>query len=130
MGKYEPLGDFLRGVYGDEVPMSFEEIEATIGRPLPPRAPSNRAWWSNNPSNNVMTQVWLDAGFRSEQVDIPGRRLVFRRTTAAPPAARQGVEEGPGLLERLWSRLGGTVTIPEGVDITEPTGEVWDAEVQ
>ena len=29
---------------------------------------------------------------------------------------------------RLWGAMRGTVFIPEGVDITEPTGEVWDAE--
>jgi len=28
----------------------------------------------------------------------------------------------------LWGALRGTVTIPPGVDLTESTGEVWDAE--
>jgi hypothetical protein len=31
------------------------------------------------------------------------------------------------LLERLWERLGGTVTVAEGVDLTEPTCPEWDA---
>jgi antitoxin (DNA-binding transcriptional repressor) of toxin-antitoxin stability system len=28
----------------------------------------------------------------------------------------------------LWGAMRGTVTIPPGVDLTEPTGEIWDAE--
>jgi prevent-host-death family protein len=28
----------------------------------------------------------------------------------------------------LWGAMVGTVTIAPGVDLTEPTGEVWDAE--
>jgi hypothetical protein len=35
--------------------------------------------------------------------------------------------EKRGLLERIHDRLGGTVTVPEGVDLTEPTCLDWDA---
>jgi antitoxin (DNA-binding transcriptional repressor) of toxin-antitoxin stability system len=28
----------------------------------------------------------------------------------------------------LWGAMRGTVTVPPGVDLTESTGEVWDAE--
>jgi hypothetical protein len=31
-----------------------------------------------------MTKVWLEAGFKTEQVDIEGRKLVFRRVTPSP----------------------------------------------
>ncbi len=30
-------------------------------------------------------------------------------------------------LEPLWGSMKGTVTIAEGTDLTEPTGEVWEA---
>ena len=29
----------------------------------------------------------------------------------------------------LWGAMRGTVTIAPGVDLTEPTGEIWDAEL-
>ena len=61
MGKYEPLTEFLKQQTGSEVRMSFAQIERVIGSKLPPVA-RHRAWWSNSPSNNVMTQAWLDAG--------------------------------------------------------------------
>lgn len=96
MTKYADLGNFLSSQRTDAVPMTFREIERVTGAPLP-RSKKYPAWWSNNTSNNVMTKVWLDAGFRTEQVDIGGERLVFRRvrpasTTSLPPAA-------PGLSE-------------------------------
>ena len=37
-------------------------------------------------------------------------------------------DRGRFILERIRQRLGGTVTVMPGVDLTEPTGEVWDAE--
>lgn len=124
MGKYEPLTRYLEGRRAAEVPMSFKEIETVLGASLPP-SKQYPAWWSNNPSNNVMTKAWLEAGFQTERVDIGSERLVFRRVRQAPSADR---EIRPNLLERIQARLGGTVTIPAGVDVTEPTGDIWDAE--
>lgn len=121
MGKYEPLGDFLRAQKLDEIRMTFREIERAIGTTLPANAPKYAAWWSNNPSNNPMTKVWLDAGFRTEQVDLEGRKLVFRRVgksrvvePPAPPDTRRG-ERHP-----MFGALKGLVVIPPGVDLTEP----------
>jgi hypothetical protein len=133
VGKYDPLKTFLAASHADEVPMSFDEIEALLGAPLPDsqRYP---AWWSNNPSNNVMTRVWLDAGYRTERVDIGARRVVFRRRKDL--AGASGVKEGAnpkgsaGVVERLQRALAGTVRVSPDVDLTEPTGEVWDAESQ
>jgi hypothetical protein len=131
MGKYDPLGAFLRSRDADETPMTFEEVEAVIGAPLPPAAARHPAWWSNNPRNNVMTRVWLDAGFRTERVDLSGGKLVFRRVAApAGPTSPAAPPTGPrrGVLEALRRELGGTVRVRPGVDLTAPTGEAWDAE--
>jgi hypothetical protein len=136
--KYDPLGDYLASRQTVEVPMSFADIEKVIGAPLPPKAVDHPAWWSNNTSNNTMTKVWLDAGFRTEQVNIGARKLVFRRveraratvggvTLAQPMAQRPGFGAG-GLLARTRAALAGTVHLADGVDLTDPTGEVWDAQ--
>lgn len=131
MSKYEPLEHFLKSRQTEEVPMTFAEIERVIGRSLPQKASGHRAWWSNNPSNNVMTKAWLAAGYRTERVDMAARRLVFRRTSRAPDhSAPAPTSRGAGVLERLRAKLVGTVTIPPGVDITAPTGEDWDADRQ
>ncbi len=128
MSKYAPLTDFLANATGTEIPMTFADIERVTGHPLP-ASKQYPAWWSNNPSNNVMTKAWLAAGFQTERVDPGHQRLVFRRVRKASPegAGPSVTPSGAGIVERVQARLGGTVTIPPGVDLTDPSGEVWDA---
>jgi hypothetical protein len=123
MAKYEPLRAFLTDRSDSEVPLRFEDIERIIGAPLPPVAFKHRAWWSNNPSNSVMTKAWLEAGYRAERVDMGSRKLVFRRAGDEPEAT-----SGANWLAALRAELGGSVQISPGFDLTEPTGEIWDAE--
>ncbi len=40
----------------------------------------------------------------------------------------RSIQKIPKGLEDLWGAMKGTVAIAPGVDLTEPTGEVWDAE--
>src|SRR6266849_3638309 len=82
MTKYSNLGEFLRDQKNSSIRLTFAEVERIIGHKLPPSA-RYPAWWSNHPSNNVMTKVWLAAGFKTEQVDVVGRKLVFRRLRKA-----------------------------------------------
>jgi hypothetical protein len=124
MGKYEPLGVYLRDRHQSEVPMSFEQIEGVIGARLPPKAQEHRAWWSNNPSNNVMTKVWLEAGYQTERVDVPGRKLVFRRTGAVPPSPAPTGGSGS---HPLLGGLAGLMRVQPGVDLTQPVETDWDA---
>lgn len=134
MGKYAPLGDYLRQQRGDEVALTFDEIERIIGAPLPPRAQHQRAWWSNNPANNVMTRVWLDAGFCTERVDIAARRLVFRRlhparpvsARVAEPTATWEVRTMPSTTRHpLFGWMKGLVHVAPGADLTEPADPEW-----
>ncbi|MGA0544265.1 DUF7662 domain-containing protein [Brevundimonas sp. VNH65] len=136
MSKYEPLTHFLIDKDSHEVPMTFAEIEKVVGFKLPEKASGIRAWWSNNPSNNVMTRAWLAAGFVSERVDMGARRLVFRRKVDRRPSPTTVPTHTPpsspgrslGLLTRIRDRMAGTTSIPSGADVTAPTGEVWDAD--
>lgn len=82
MSKYDRLGVYLREQGREFEPMTFSDIERVVGHKLP-KSQKHPAWWSNSTSNNVMTQVWLDAGYRTEQVDVVGRKLVFRRAANA-----------------------------------------------
>ena len=135
MGKYEPLTEFLQKQPGGEVRMSFAQIERVVGFKLPPVAQRLRAWWSNSPTNNVMTRAWLDAGFRSEQVDMAARKLVFRKgaasfaSDAAPPLAAKNAAKRKNIGEHpLFERIRGTAHVPEGVDLTEPADPDWGEE--
>jgi hypothetical protein len=122
MSKYAPLGDFLRQQRGDEVRMTFAQIEKITGARLPASA-RYRAWWSNNATNSVMTRVWLDAGFRSEKVDLESRKLVFRRLRAQQRPVFRTKE--PEKYHPLFGLLKDITRIPPGVDLSEPADPEW-----
>lgn len=126
MGKYAPLGVFLRSQGADEIPLTFEEIERIVGTKLPANSPNYPAWWSNNPTNNVMTKVWLDAGFRTAQVDVKARRVVFRRVgnRGTPRREPQSSATG-GSRHPLFGALKGLVRIARGTDLTKPADPSW-----
>jgi hypothetical protein len=107
--------------------MTFEQIERVIGVKLPRSAHRYRAWWSNNPDNSVMTKAWLDAGFRSEHVDMEERKLVFRRVEhGRPPAAGAPCAEVQRAGRHpLFGCMRGTFTIAPGVDLTQPADPEW-----
>ena len=86
--RYAPLADYLRKSGRAEIPMTFDDIEEVIGSKLPPRASTHRAWFSNNPTSNPMTRAWLAAGYRSTDVDMAKRKLVFRKTLPEQPVAQ------------------------------------------
>jgi hypothetical protein len=125
MGKYENLGAFLQKQRAREVPLTFREIEKITGVKLPPKAQHHRAWWSNNAANNVMTKVWLEAGYESAQVDMSARKLVFRRVTKEPfphlaPAVAKKGERHP-----IFGALKDITRLVPGVDLTEPADPEW-----
>jgi hypothetical protein len=125
MGKYEPLTEFLRKQVGNEIEMTFMQIERVIGSKLPPKAQKYRAWWSNNSSNNVMTKAWLEAGFRSEKVDMAARKLFFRRARISTLAKVSADDRCAPKHHPLIGWMKGTVQIPAGVDLTEPADPEW-----
>jgi hypothetical protein len=134
MGKYRPLGDYLRQQGTELVAMKFEEIERIVGSKLPEKSQLHRPWWSNNPNNNVMTKVWLDAGYRTEQVDMASRRLVFRRVhpgkpnesaSPAPAAPSGGGRCSPSRRHPLFGALKGLLRVMPGTDLTKPADPTW-----
>ena len=138
MSKYAPLATYLHETGRETVSMSFAEIERIIGADLPPSAFKHRPWWSNNPSNSVITYAWLEAGYLTEQVDMAGQTLVFRKATQYGPAAKSGsgelrdVAPAPAAAEAdsfslVFGALKGTVTLKPGTDLTEPVEADWEA---
>ena len=128
MSKYDALGTFLKNQRNDRVPMSFAEVERVTGKRLPPSASKHRPWWSNNPDNSVMTRVWLDAGFESEQVDMAGRKLVFRRVRKPMTVSAGESSAREGNYHPLAGALKGLMRIAPGTDLTKPADPDWGKE--
>ena len=138
MSKYAPLESHLRKSGKVHLPMTFKQIEDVIGTRLPDSAFEHRALWSNNPANWVMTKAWLAAGYKTADVDITNRKLVFRRVAPDAPPETSGsrqtprggepdLDDGTGSFEQIFGALRGTVTITPGTDLTDPVGEDWNA---
>lgn len=123
MSKYDPLASYLQRQSGERIPLTFSEIEQVLGRPLP-ASKRYPAWWSNSPTNNPMTRVWLEAGFVTEQVDISAQRLTFRRAKRVEPAS------GPGGLDRYpgYGAMRGTIRFASDLDLTAPADPEWGAD--
>jgi hypothetical protein len=119
MSKYEPLQQFLASVGGTVHRMSFREIEQILGFKLPKSAYEHEAWWSNNATGHSHARAWMKFGWRTQAVDLTGRKVTF---ALARPGAALPPKRDP------WGCMAGTITILPGTDLTAPSGETWNAE--
>lgn len=94
MSRYERLKHVLKNSPTTEWRVSFRQLEEAIGVTLPASAYKYPAWWSNNSSNSVMTKVWLEAGWRTRDVDVPGQKVTFYRVER--PESGRGAYGNPG----------------------------------
>ena len=123
MSKYDPLTRHLSSLTAPEWKASFRDVERILGFPLPPSSRRHCAVWSNNPQNHAMTRAWLEAGWRTEQVDLDAGKIVFRKAgSQSPTAYTSSVRPSP------FGGLKGTVQFAAGIDLTDPSGEVWSAQ--
>lgn len=78
MAKYDPLNLFLASTDDVVVTLSFAEIERLLGDMLPASARKHAAWWANETDgNHVEARAWLDAGFRTQNLDLNAQIVEF-----------------------------------------------------
>ena len=82
MSKYDNLRLWLLDARGDRTPLTFLELETLLEFPLPASARTHRPWWANTASGHSHASAWLDAGWRTANVDLERERLVFERKPA------------------------------------------------
>jgi hypothetical protein len=66
--RYHPLTRYLAGLTADEVTLTFAEIEAIIGAPLPAAA-RVRSWWANTRAFG-QGRAWLGASWRVARASL------------------------------------------------------------
>ena len=94
--KYDPLRVWLSRASGERVRLSFVEIEKILGFQLPSSARALPQWWANTRGSHVQAASWMDAGWRTSQVDVSGEQVMFERSAVrkAEPVATGVADEG------------------------------------
>jgi hypothetical protein len=79
--RYTPLTDYLQNQKGnvDRLPLTFDEIEDIIGAKLPDSARRHRVWWSNDTSTLRQSSSWLDAGWKTTNINMNEGTINFAR---------------------------------------------------
>lgn len=82
MTKYQPMHQWLIGSRETSVVATFAELENILGFQLPLSARAHRQWWGNERVHHRHTycRAWLDAGFKTENVNVAEETLIFRKT--------------------------------------------------
>ena len=139
MSKYDPLKQFLVNSGADSITKNFDEIANIVGIELPASAFKHRAWWSNNKTNSVITQAWLEAGYVTRNVNMDQCTLEFHKCSnnKQPPYHHSKMnfhnkelphdDQQGDLLSRVMGILEGTVTVDPDTDLTDPIDEQWNA---
>ena len=120
MGKYDPISHFLSSLRVSRYRANFQELENIIGFKLPRSALKHPAWWSNDETGHSHARSWLHAGWRTEELDLTSHEVTFQRADAAQSHAAPRRDP--------WGCMANSVTIMPGTNLTEPTGERWNAD--
>ena len=78
MGKYDKLRDYLINADGDNVHLSFTDIEHIIQNNLPHSARTYEAWWLWS-GGRSQDKAWESAGFAVSAVDLRNEIAEFKR---------------------------------------------------
>jgi hypothetical protein len=79
--EYQPLHKYLDARYADAVVLTFADLEALLGFPLPDAARVEPAWWSNAESSDVCAPhcvTWINAR-RTARPNLPAQIVRFDR---------------------------------------------------
>jgi hypothetical protein len=119
MSKYDPLRKHLAGGTLTRWRAAFAEIEAVLGFSLPRSAYTYPAWWSNDATGHSHSRAWLEAGWKTQDVDLQNQQVTFVKLQGAMQA-RARHSRSPG--RSLHGALKGVVQMVAGTDLTRPTG--------
>ena len=118
MSRYAKLTSFLQALGVSSRRVGFAEIERVLGFRLPASARTYSAWWSNNAVDGRQSNAWLSAGWQTEELDLPGEKITFRRSKvipkrgkAAKPKSQLTRPATAGVPKNLPDAAGGTVDV-------------------
>lgn len=80
--KYLPLDEWFRKqpATAKKIKLTFDQVEAILGTPLPKSASKLTTWWTNvHPKIQSHRTAWLNHGWIVEEFDLQTRRVTFIR---------------------------------------------------
>lgn len=77
--KYIPLYEYFKVTNQREVKLSFEQMEAILGQPLPNAAYLSQSWWKKTKPPALYYFAWVDNGFSVSEIDL-GNYILFRNS--------------------------------------------------
>ena len=80
--KYLPLEEWFRKqpTAAKQIELTFDQVEAILGTPLPASATKLKTWWTNvQPKIQSHRTAWLNNGWRVAEFDQQTRRVKFVR---------------------------------------------------
>lgn len=80
--KYLPLDEWFRNQPPtvQAIELSFKQVEAILGAPLPKSATKLTTWWTNvAPKIQSHRTAWLDHGWLVKEFDLQAKRVNFVR---------------------------------------------------
>ena len=121
--KYHGLKAFLSAQKQPRLRLTFDEVAKRAGVRLPASAFEHPAWWANEGKSHVQAKAWLEAGYKTENLDLAAQRVEFVRIGPERGGVREMPNEYPGSLVKkhpMAGALKGTFTITPGWDLTRP----------
>jgi len=136
--KYAALRRYLESQKLARLRLSFHEMERVLGEALPPSAYKRPAWWANDATGHAQAKAWLEAGFKTADVDVEGRAVSFVRSKESAQGVREKKSDmyehqaQKASVHPAYGALRSTFTIAPGWDLTKPSLDEdelaeWDA---
>ncbi|WP_165775525.1 GNAT family N-acetyltransferase [Chryseomicrobium excrementi] len=77
--KYLPLYDFFKKTNQKTVKLTFDQMEAILGQPLPNAAYLSRSWWKKNKPPAQHYFAWNDNGYGISEIEL-SQYVIFQNS--------------------------------------------------
>jgi len=126
--KYFGLYQALHASGQDRISLTFGEIEALLGRPLPVSARARRDWWGNR-NGASQSAAWMEAGYHVDKLVLPEERVTFVKPVRIYKIHKSGesVDWDSDLIKSLRFHMGlSQAEFAEQLGVRQQTISEWE----